>query len=282
MGFEPTVRVNGQQFSRLSHSTTLPPLRNLRSFRLRLATSLVFWSCFSRTKWYNIYNCQFVQKQQAIEVFESNVSSEASTDDYYSLRIHHLARVLYCIMLFASLAHFLIFFVCMNRKHTLNYLTNFFPLQFWKDNKQLRAVCKELDWEDIASDPIQLLCYALRELMWEYDWVGLAAPQIGQDVRIIAVSSWIEKRKESKFDKQTIMINPIITFQSEKTFISEEGCLSLPNIIDKVERHHSITVRYLDESWQQHEQKLTGFNAAIVQHEVDHLDGILFIDKIIS
>ncbi len=99
--------------------------------------------------------------------------------------------------------------------------------------------------------------------------VGLAAPQIGESLRIC-----IGKVN----GKDTPLINPEITWKSEEKALDEEGCLSLPNVWLPIPRHTEIVVTYLDEKGQAQERRLKDFDARVVQHETDHLDGILIVD----
>jgi peptide deformylase len=124
--------------------------------------------------------------------------------------------------------------------------------------------------KDITAKELQALIPEMAETMIKKDGVGLAAPQIGQNIRLIVI-----RYK----DDNLAMINPKIIKKSFLKEWDEEGCLSVPNIFGDVKRCKKITIKYLDTSGQ--EQKLIGegFLARVVQHEVDHLDGVLFIDK---
>lgn len=110
------------------------------------------------------------------------------------------------------------------------------------------------------------------------DGIGLAAPQVGENLRIILVTTYPRTKKEETYT----MINPVITYFSEETEINEEGCLSLPNFFGNVERSHEVIVQFKDESFKTQVLRLNGLNARIVQHETDHIDGILFADKVIG
>ena len=99
--------------------------------------------------------------------------------------------------------------------------------------------------------------------------VGLAGPQIGESLRLCLCLI---------NGKMTPLINPDITWRSEETDTVEEGCLSLPGIWRNVTRPIAIKLEYQDESGQLQERRLEGMDARIVQHEVDHLDGILIVD----
>lgn len=117
---------------------------------------------------------------------------------------------------------------------------------------------------------IQRLIKEMKEAMKEAKGVGLAAPQIGRNIRLILVTL------DSK--KVVPMINPEIISYSKETEWGEEGCLSLPNEWGKVQRFKEITVHFLNEKGDRQILKLKNFNARVTQHEIDHLDGILFID----
>ena len=111
--------------------------------------------------------------------------------------------------------------------------------------------------------------------------VGLAAPQIGKTLRIFIAKPTLKS-------KVFVFINPVITKsevlaekEKEKT-TKLEGCLSLPNIWGEVQRYNQIHVDFIDEAGHKHSNKFTGFMATIIQHEVDHLDGVLFVDKVVG
>lgn len=109
----------------------------------------------------------------------------------------------------------------------------------------------------------------MEETVKAADGLGLAAPQIGKSLRLCLV------KLGSRF---VPLVNPQITFHSKETDTAEEGCLSLPDIWLPVERATTIIVRYHDARGQEQERRLEGLEARIVQHEVDHLDGILITD----
>ncbi len=107
--------------------------------------------------------------------------------------------------------------------------------------------------------------------------LGLAAPQVGINQRLIAVIL----NKHTDQELQLILINPVITAWSEEKAICEEGCLSLPQMFLQVERAKGITVEFLNLKNQKQILNLKDLNARVVQHEIDHLDGILIVDKAI-
>ena len=103
--------------------------------------------------------------------------------------------------------------------------------------------------------------------------VGLAAPQVGVSARLIICLLGPEDGPE------TVMANPVITQKSVETEVGEEGCLSLPGVLLPIERHAHIEVEWRDANGKAKKAKLSGFAARVVQHEVDHLDGILITDR---
>ncbi len=113
----------------------------------------------------------------------------------------------------------------------------------------------------------------LRNAIEDKNALGIASPQIGINIRVIL----------TKLGKNFIvMINPKILQFSEKTEIDEEGCLSLPDTWGKVERAKEIVVEFIDEKGKKKILNLQKIDARIVQHEIDHLDGILFVDRIVA
>jgi len=155
---------------------------------------------------------------------------------------------------------------------------NNYKLQLWASNPILRSIAEKV--ENIDSE-IQEFCHILQELLREYEGVWLAAPQIGRSLRIIATTQRKKaKRGSGKVIGETIMINPEITKQSETQHTSEEACLSLPWIQWDVHRYDRIQVEYSSPDWKKHNKKFHDFDAVIIQHEIDHIDGILFIDKL--
>ena len=115
------------------------------------------------------------------------------------------------------------------------------------------------------------------ETMYNANGVGLAAPQIGKNIRLFVVDGTaIESLKDSGFKK--VFINPVILKEEGKEWAYEEGCLSIPGIRENVNRNEKLRVKYLDENFISHEEEYEGIKARIIQHEYDHIEGILFID----
>jgi peptide deformylase len=110
------------------------------------------------------------------------------------------------------------------------------------------------------------------ETMYEAEGVGLAATQVDVHERVIVIDT-SEKR-----DQPLVLINPELVWRSDERVVGEEGCLSVPQIYDKVERHASVTVAALDRDGQRFERKVEGLTAVCVQHEMDHLIGKVFVE----
>ncbi len=158
-------------------------------------------------------------------------------------------------------------------------ISKFYKIETWDRNPILRSKSEEIkkitpELADLADDMLAL--------MYENDWVGLAAPQIWKNIRMIVVTSRKETKKWPELASETAMINPIITEKSQEMIVGKEACLSVPGIEWDVKRHKNITVEFTTLKWDKKTKKLKDYNAVIIQHEIDHLDGILFTDKIIK
>ena len=115
------------------------------------------------------------------------------------------------------------------------------------------------------------------DTMYSSDGVGLAAPQVGQAIRIFIIDSTSTDDEEPEGMKK-VFINPQILEKFGDEWVMNEGCLSLPEIREDVQRPESIRIKYLDEDFNEHDETYSGFNSRVIQHEYDHLDGILFVD----
>lgn len=149
-----------------------------------------------------------------------------------------------------------------------------------KENKILRAISQPIEKEDIKK------YLKLGKEMLKYiknpdnAWVGLSAPQVWINKRLIVVSL-IKDREDENFPT-IIMINPEILEYSEEKELDKEGCLSVPQERWLVKRWKEIKLQYIDEKGLLKKLVLKWLSARVVQHEVDHLDGILFTDKLES
>lgn len=146
------------------------------------------------------------------------------------------------------------------------------PIITGVDNKILRTrsvLVKKLDKK------VKKLIEDLRETMSAHDGLGIAAPQIGVNLRVFIVRLNYNTQNEMIVP----VINPKFLKMSEETESGEEGCLSVPGRFGLVRRSKNIQVRYMDLDGEQQILNFSGLNARIFQHEIDHLDGILFVDK---
>jgi peptide deformylase len=144
--------------------------------------------------------------------------------------------------------------------------------------------------KDIDLDKVELesLIENMFETMYEASGVGLAAPQIGKSIRLFIVDAspfaedeGIEEEERLVLaDFKRVFINPEIIKSSGDEWDFEEGCLSIPDIREKVWRESDVVIRYKDEHMQEKEEHLKGIAARVVQHEYDHINGVLFTDKL--
>ena len=142
-------------------------------------------------------------------------------------------------------------------------------------NKILRQ--KSIKVENVDKD-IQKLMDDMVETLYAAPGIGLAAIQIGVAKRIIVIDISRDKDKDKEPKNLIYFVNPEIVWKSEDTFTYEEGCLSVPNQFAEIDRPKQCHVRYLDYNGHSQELKAEGLMATCVQHEIDHLEGILFID----
>lgn len=139
----------------------------------------------------------------------------------------------------------------------------------------LRTKCKPVEHFDAK---LATLVDSLVETMYFHrGTIGLAAPQINVDKRVVAIDINAKTTK----DKLLVLINPIIIEATKKKYV-REGCLSLPNYLADIKRAQKITIKAQDVHGNEFEYATTNFEAVAIQHEIDHLDGILFIDKVDS
>ena len=127
-----------------------------------------------------------------------------------------------------------------------------------------------------VTDDLRKLMNDMLETMYDAPGVGLAAPQVGILQRIVVID--VTKDSEPKHPYK--MVNPAITEHSETTLMHEEGCLSVPEQYAPVERFETVTVEYTDENGQKQTLSADGLLAICIQHELEHLDGTLFIDHL--
>lgn len=138
---------------------------------------------------------------------------------------------------------------------------------------------------DIEQDyeGLEQLIEDMYETMYGAEGVGLAAPQVGKSIRLIVIDgsrSDDEEENEIK-DFKKVLINAQIVEETGEDWEFNEGCLSIPGIREDVKRRPEILLRYQDEQFRVHEERFNGIKARVIQHEIDHINGILFTDRIL-
>lgn len=151
----------------------------------------------------------------------------------------------------------------------------------------LKRMAEEID-QDYPK--LKELIADMFETMYAANGVGLAAPQIGLSIRLFVVDASpfaedpedgddAEEMKQLK-DFKKVFINPIIEEEKGKEWPFKEGCLSIPEIREEVKRKPDIVISYYDENWELKEERYSGYAARVIQHEYDHVEGILFTDRL--
>jgi peptide deformylase len=149
----------------------------------------------------------------------------------------------------------------------------------------LRTRARAIDVGEVKSPRIQQLIDDLFETMTEYQGVGLAAPQVHEGVRLfVAGFAPTPGDEDDEVERVPLLalVNPEITSVGDETVEGWEGCLSIPEIRGKVPRARQIVVRALDRRGKRIELRVSNFTARVIQHETDHLDGVLFFDRMKS
>jgi peptide deformylase len=150
----------------------------------------------------------------------------------------------------------------------------------------LKVVSEEIekDYPDLSQ-----LIADMFETMYQAKGVGLAAPQIGKNIRLFIVDGAPFADEEGEepdpkaagiADFKKVFINPIIEEETGEEWAFQEGCLSIPKIRENVTRKAEVLITYFDENWNFREEKYEGYAARIIQHEYDHIEGILFTDHL--
>lgn len=153
-----------------------------------------------------------------------------------------------------------------------------------QNHAALHQIAEAVPAEEITSPQIQKVIKDMRTALRAYNaegfvGVAIAAPQIGVPLRIFLVEDMSTERKEHELLPSVVAINPTIVKLSKKKHVVGEGCLSVPNHYGVVERSLQTTIRAYDEHGNQFERGASGLLAQIFQHECDHLDGTLFVDR---
>ena len=145
----------------------------------------------------------------------------------------------------------------------------------------LRKVAVDID-EDFEG--LAALIDDMYETMYQADGIGLAAPQVGKAIRLIVIDGTRAEddddgEQSELHDFKKVLINPHIVQEGEEWEFNE-GCLSIPNIREDVKRKPVLRLEYMDENFELHDEEFSGMKARILQHEMDHVNGILFTDRI--
>lgn len=152
-------------------------------------------------------------------------------------------------------------------------------IQTGNTNAILRATSTEVTQSQI-KEVVPTGKEMLKWLKSKQNGAGLAAPQVGLNKRMIVVNLYEEEDGELHVYKTLLMINPVISWKSDSVVLDEEWCFSCPEQYGNVLRSDEIQVEFRDERFLLKKLHLKGFSARVVQHEIDHLDGILFLDKV--
>ena len=146
----------------------------------------------------------------------------------------------------------------------------------------LRERAREVSVEELGSEPVQGLIDDMIDTMRAAEGAGLAANQVGEALRVAVVEV---RPGNPRYPYKppvplTVIVNPVIAPLDEEVEQINEGCLSVPNLRGEVPRHVNIRLRYTDREGTEHEEVRRGLTAGTFQHELDHLDGILFVDRV--
>ncbi len=152
-----------------------------------------------------------------------------------------------------------------------------FPIVLYGD-PVLKKKARKIEFGD---ESVKEFIANLFETMYAAHGVGLASPQVGISLRAFVIDSTPMEEDESDGLKQAF-INPVILNEEGEPWAFEEGCLSIPGIREDINRKPKIRIKYFDEDWKEYEKEYEGMQARVIQHEYDHIEGILFTDYISS
>jgi peptide deformylase len=148
-----------------------------------------------------------------------------------------------------------------------------YPIVMYGD-PVLRQRAKDIE---PGTDLTQLIA-DMNETMHAASGIGLAAPQIGKAIRLFVVDGTALEDEPDMENFKKVFVNPQVLVETGAPWDFEEGCLSIPNIREKISRKEMVRIKYFDENWQPHEEEYDGMKARIIQHEYDHIEGKLFVD----
>jgi peptide deformylase len=150
------------------------------------------------------------------------------------------------------------------------------PILSVADPRELAVLKQKSQPVEAVDDDLRRLMDDMRETMYDAPGIGLAAVQIGEPKRVIVM----DLSREGEDKQPRYFVNPEITWASEETAPYEEGCLSVPEVYDEVERPARVKLKYLNYDGEPVEEDAEGLFAVCIQHEMDHLEGVLFIDRL--
>jgi peptide deformylase len=147
---------------------------------------------------------------------------------------------------------------------------------------RLREPARAVTPDELASAEVQSFIDDLLETMDDRNGAGLAATQVGRGLRIAAVHVRAPNPRYPYKPPipRTVLVNPVVTPLGDETFDNYEGCLSVPDLRGVVRRHVRVRVEFLDRHGQPHVREVAGISAGTYQHELDHLDGVVFVDRV--
>ena len=143
----------------------------------------------------------------------------------------------------------------------------------------LRKKCKDITHE---YPEFETLLANMWETMYKASGIGLAAPQINKEIRLFLIDTTpiVDDDETEEVIVKQAFINARIIEETGEEWVFNEGCLSIPDIREDVSRKSTVTIEYMDENFKKHTTTFDGLTARVIQHEYDHVDGILFIDKV--
>ncbi|OGY86312.1 MAG: peptide deformylase [Candidatus Kerfeldbacteria bacterium RIFOXYA2_FULL_38_24] len=142
---------------------------------------------------------------------------------------------------------------------------------------EIRKISSDVAPQKISEKNLQVFMSALAKMMHQHDGIGIAAPQVGKNIRLIVID-----KDYAKTADDLVLVNPRVVSIAKKTNIQEEGCLSVPGVYGLVERPVKARVKGWGRQGEKMDIKAKGMLARVLQHEIDHLNGILFIDKAVK
>jgi peptide deformylase len=148
-----------------------------------------------------------------------------------------------------------------------------YPIVMYGD-PVLRQKAKDIE----RGTDIHALVEDMFETMSAANGVGLAAPQIGKSIRLFVVDGTVMENEPGMESFKKVFVNPELVQEEGTPWEYEEGCLSIPNIREKISRKEQLRIRYFDENWVQYDEVFDGMKARIIQHEYDHIEGKMFVD----